>query len=209
MVAEDAIRPGGVRQAHRSRRRHARPLRRHDRQARGEGARTVQAALARGAGPARERGRDARGPGVHVDADLLRRKPLPAARVPRGAREARGRHHHARPAEVRRAARGPQDRRHGAHVLRALRAALRRLADRHDGLVPRVRGGAELPRPRVALDPAARAVAHRSCARARSSRRDSSRCPIGPGFGVEMDEAAARKAQVPGTPWFEASGGTA
>jgi galactonate dehydratase len=29
------------------------------------------------------------------------------------------------------------------------------------------------------------------------------------GLGVEMDEAAARKAQVPGTPWFEASGGTA
>jgi galactonate dehydratase len=29
------------------------------------------------------------------------------------------------------------------------------------------------------------------------------------GLGVEMDEAAARKAQVSGTPWFEASGGTA
>ena len=33
--------------------------------------------------------------------------------------------------------------------------------------------------------------------------------PDRPGLGVEMDEAAARKAQVPGTPWFEASGGTA
>ena len=32
--------------------------------------------------------------------------------------------------------------------------------------------------------------------------------PDRPGLGVEMDEAAARKAQVPGTPWFEASGGT-
>lgn len=29
-----------------------------------------------------------------------------------------------------------------------------------------------------------------------------------PGLGVEMDEVAARKAQVPNTPWFEASGGT-
>jgi galactonate dehydratase len=29
--------------------------------------------------------------------------------------------------------------------------------------------------------------------------------PERPGIGVEMDEAAARKAQVPGTPWFEAS----
>ena len=33
--------------------------------------------------------------------------------------------------------------------------------------------------------------------------------PDRPGLGVEMDEAAARKAQVPGTPWFEAPGGTA
>jgi len=34
--------------------------------------------------------------------------------------------------------------------------------------------------------------------------------PDRPGLGVEMDETAARKAQVPGTPWFEPSrGGTA
>jgi galactonate dehydratase len=31
--------------------------------------------------------------------------------------------------------------------------------------------------------------------------------PERPGIGVEMDEAAARKAQVPGTPWFEPSRG--
>jgi galactonate dehydratase len=27
--------------------------------------------------------------------------------------------------------------------------------------------------------------------------------PDRPGIGVEMDEDGARKAQVPGTPWFE------
>ena len=32
--------------------------------------------------------------------------------------------------------------------------------------------------------------------------------PERPGFGVEMNEEAARRAQVPGTPWFEARGGT-
>ena len=26
-----------------------------------------------------------------------------------------------------------------------------------------------------------------------------------PGIGVEMNEEAARKAQIPGTPWFEAN----
>ena len=46
----------------------------------------------------------------------------------------------------------------------------------HDGLVSRLRGRAELPRPRMALDPAARAVAQLRARRARSSRRDSSRC---------------------------------
>jgi galactonate dehydratase len=32
--------------------------------------------------------------------------------------------------------------------------------------------------------------------------------PERPGFGMEMNEEAARRAQVPGTPWFEARGGT-
>jgi galactonate dehydratase len=32
--------------------------------------------------------------------------------------------------------------------------------------------------------------------------------PERPGFGVEMNEEAARRAQVPGTPWFDARGGT-
>jgi galactonate dehydratase len=32
--------------------------------------------------------------------------------------------------------------------------------------------------------------------------------PERPGFGVEMNEEGARRAQVPGTPWFEARGGT-
>jgi galactonate dehydratase len=32
--------------------------------------------------------------------------------------------------------------------------------------------------------------------------------PERPGFGVDMNEEAARRAQVPGTPWFEARGGT-
>jgi galactonate dehydratase len=32
--------------------------------------------------------------------------------------------------------------------------------------------------------------------------------PERPGFGVEMNEEAARRAQVPGTPWFEARGET-
>jgi L-alanine-DL-glutamate epimerase-like enolase superfamily enzyme len=29
--------------------------------------------------------------------------------------------------------------------------------------------------------------------------------PDRPGIGVEMDESAAKQAQVPGTPWFEPS----
>jgi len=59
----------------------ARALRHDDGQARGEGGRAVQAAVPRGARPARERGRHAGHPRVHLDADLLRREPLPAARL--------------------------------------------------------------------------------------------------------------------------------
>jgi hypothetical protein len=32
--------------------------------------------------------------------------------------------------------------------------------------------------------------------------------PDRPGIGVDMHEEAARRSQVPGTPWFEPTGGT-
>ncbi len=146
-------------------------------QARGQGARTVPAAVARRAGAGRKRGCDARGPAVYHDADLLRRESVPAARLPRSAREAGGRHHHAGHAEVRRPARNAKDRRHGAHLLRAGGAALRGVTDRQHGCLPRLRGDTEFPRAGVALDPAAEPVERASSRRARSSRRGSSPSP--------------------------------
>ena len=62
---------------------------------------------------------------LDLDPDLRRRKPLSPPRLPQAAREAGGRHHHARHPEVRRAQRVPQDRRDGRPLLDPLRAPQR------------------------------------------------------------------------------------
>ena len=77
--------------------------------------------------------------------------------------------------------------------------------DRHDGHGARLRRHPEFPGPGMALDRFARPVAQLGEGRRNHSEGLHRRCRSGRGLGVEMNDDAARKAQVPGTPWFEAT----
>ena len=144
-------------EAHRPRRRHARALRHHDRQARGQGARTVQAAVARGAG-ARPRtwtrcarsGESTTTP-ICCGENLFLRHGFREVLEKRAAdiimpdmQKCGGL------LETRKIA----DMAHTYYVPVAPHCVVSPIG--YHGLVPRLRGGAELPRPGVALDPAAR-----------------------------------------------------
>jgi galactonate dehydratase len=163
---------------------------------------TVQADVAGGAGAAGEHRRHARHARLHQHAHLLRREHFHAARVPRDSREARRRHHHAGLPEVRRPAGSAQDRRHGAHLLRAGGAARRDFAHRHDGHA-HVR--AAIPNFLVQewhwID--SPALWRNWVKEGEIIEKGFITLPERAGIGVEMNDDGARKAQVPGTPWFE------
>ncbi|CAA9569629.1 MAG: Gluconate dehydratase, partial [uncultured Thermomicrobiales bacterium] len=144
-------RPGGGGADGRPGDRHARPLRHRERDRRGAGDGALPAPVAGGAGAARERGGDAGGEAGLAGAALRGREPLPAVGLPRSARAAGGRLHHAGHPEVRRAVGVPQDRQPGRDLLRPARPAQRLRSAGDDGFSPRLRLNPQLPGDGVAL----------------------------------------------------------
>ena len=104
--------------------------------------------------------------------------------------------------KMRRAARSAQDRRHGAHVLRAGGAARGDFAHRHDGDRARLRRDPNFLVQEWhwidSLD-----LWRNWVKEGEIIQKGYIALPERPGIGVEMNDDGARKAQVPGTPWFE------